>query len=231
MSKIPDSVSWKRTGNTLGAGGQSTVYEVESTLTSEFPPGNYAMKELKNVGSTQARQRFLREIEAIAKINDPRIVKVVDHHKGNADFLYYVMPYDPDFTPLKELVFSEQSPFRADPKECLRLIAECGEALYKVHKEDIVHRDLNLSNVLYNIKTKKPLIIDFGCCQMEVDKTITLTDEGVGTPNYMAPECESVHLAKLPSRRTFIPSGNYCGPWLQVTTPFHVRIQLLQPKT
>jgi serine/threonine protein kinase len=192
MTSIPESVPWKRTGITLGGGGQSSVYEVETTDPSRFPAGKYAMKELRNVHSNQAKQRFLQEIEVVKKIDDPRIVKIIDHHKEDDSFLYYVMPYDKNFIPLDRLIFSSDSIFRNDPKTCLTFIAKCAESLHKVHEHEskIVHRDLNPANILCNTKTQEPLIIDFGCCQIEGDHTITLVDEGVGTPNYMAPECE-----------------------------------------
>lgn len=193
MANIPENVPWKRAGKTLGAGGQSSVYEVETTVPNRFKPGRYALKELKNVRSRQAEERFLREIEAIKQIKDPRIVKIIDHHKEDDDFLYYVMSYDDDFISLERIIFSSDSVFKTNPKLCLTFIAECAEALHKVHKHEnkIVHRDLKPANILYNTKTKRPLIIDFGCCQMEGDHAITLIDEGVGTQNYMAPECES----------------------------------------
>lgn len=193
MPDIPETVPWKRIGKTLGMGGQSSVHEVETTILNRFPPGKYAMKELRNVRSGQAKQRFMREIEAIKQISDPRIIKIIDHHKEDDSFLYYVMPYDENFTSLERLIFSSDSVFRGDPKTCLAFIAECAESLHKVHEHEnkIVHRDLKPANILYNTKTMKPLIIDFGCCQIESDQIITLVDEGVGTQNYMAPECES----------------------------------------
>ena len=54
----------------------------------------------------------------------------------------------------------------------------------------IVHRDLSPANVLL-LPGGAIKIIDFGLCQITERDTITLTDEGVGTPNYLAPECES----------------------------------------
>jgi len=44
----------------------------------------------------------------------------------------------------------------------------------------IVHRDLSLTNVLV-FPNLRPKIIDFGLCQIEGQRTITLIDEGVGT--------------------------------------------------
>lgn len=53
-----------------------------------------------------------------------------------------------------------------------------------------MHRDLCPSNILI-LPNHLIKIIDFGICQIEGGTPITLSDEGVGTLNYMAPECES----------------------------------------
>jgi len=197
MPKIPDSVPWKATGRTVGSGGQSQVQEVTPTERSSFPPGQYAMKILGSVGSSQANERFRREIAAIQQIKDRRIVRVVDFGKEQDNFNYYVMPlYGEEYRCLDALFQEPQSPFLRNPKACLEFIASCADALHKVHEAKIIHRDLKPANILANIKTLEPIILDFGCCQMEGDETITLTDEGVGTPNYMAPECEHGPIAR-----------------------------------
>jgi len=191
MTRIPDSVPWKAAERTLGEGGQSRVCLVNPEQTSDFGDGTYAMKILKNTKSEQAKKRFSAEIKAIRQVDDPRIVKIIDYSKDNDDFLYYVMPYDPDFKPLEKIAFSPDSPFKEEPSKCLEVVAQCAEALHKVHAKRISHRDIKPANILYHLANEKPLIIDFGCCHIFDHETITLTDEGVGTQNYMAPECES----------------------------------------
>lgn len=192
MAKIPDSVGWERTGTVLGAGGQSQVFEVKPKDPSKFKIPTYAMKVLRNIQSFQAKKRFWQEISAISKVSDPRIIEIVDINKEGAEFLYYVMPhYGSEFAPLDKVVFSEESPFRKNPIRCLEFVAECAEALEKVHQEKIIHRDIKPGNLLYHSKTFKPIILDFGCCQIDGGEAITLTDEAVGTRNYMAPECEA----------------------------------------
>ena len=54
----------------------------------------------------------------------------------------------------------------------------------------ILHRDLSPGNVLV-LPDGTIRLIDFGLCQTVGDETITLVDEGLGTRNYTAPECES----------------------------------------
>lgn len=55
---------------------------------------------------------------------------------------------------------------------------------------------MSLANVLV-LPDESIKVIDFGICQIDDHDTIILIDEGVGTPNYMAPECESGALGEV----------------------------------
>lgn len=188
MPKIPDDVPWTRTGNTLGSGGQASIDEVKPKDVVRFPDKLYTMKELRNVSSSQAKERFIKEIEAINSINDPRIVSIFDHSKADQSFQYYVMPkYDAII--LSDIIYEQESPFLKNPIRCLQFIADCAEALHACHEKQIVHRDIKPENILVNNKTQSPTILDFGCCHKNNGDMITLTNEAVGTPDYMAPEC------------------------------------------
>ena len=65
------------------------------------------------------------------------------------------------------------------------------DALSSCHEKGVIHRALSPSNVLMVPEDLRPRLIDFGLCQIENGTAITLLDEGVGTPTYMAPECEA----------------------------------------
>jgi serine/threonine protein kinase len=58
-------------------------------------------------------------------------------------------------------------------------------------------------------------IIDFGLCQIPDGETITLAEEGVGTPNYMAPECEAGSLDEVSSKADLYSIGKLL--WSAVT--------------
>lgn len=193
MASIPANTGWKGTGKTFGQGGQAQVSEVVAIEGSGHPAGLYAMKILRNPGSTQALQRFEREATAIAALSEPRIVTIVDRHRERAAFLFYVMPNYAElgFEPLSRVAFDSASPFRGNAAVALEFIASCCDALAMCHAKGIVHRDLKPQNILVHRTLLEPRIIDFGCCSVEDGAAITLTDEGVGSQNYMAPECEA----------------------------------------
>lgn len=177
----------------IGSGGQGDVIRVEAKPGTGFEPGQYALKRLRNVKSEQARARFIREIEAVQRVEDPRVVRIIDAKAGDGHAVwYYVMPfYGASYSPLSELAHSDDSPFLRAPSACLRLIGDCAEALVTVHNAGVVHRDIKPENILVHRDTLAPILLDFGCCQLVGGDTITFTDEGVGTRNYMAPECEA----------------------------------------
>jgi serine/threonine protein kinase len=90
------------------------------------------------------------------------------------------------------MIASGTNPFFHNPTRALDLFQQICAALTacEENRPKIVHRDLSPSNVLIASDLTVKLI-DFGVCQIEASETVTLVDEGVGTVNYMAPECES----------------------------------------
>ncbi|MCH7849947.1 MAG: serine/threonine protein kinase [Planctomycetes bacterium] len=192
MPSIPTTLPWTATGKTIGAGRQAQVVEVKPS-NSEVPSQTAVMKVLSNTGSAQALKRFYREIKAIGEIDDPRIVRILDHslQDNSDDFHFYVMPVYENTVLLDSIAWGDAGHFRARPKELLEFIAQCAEAVALVHSADVIHRDIKPSNILLDQESGLPVILDFGCCYMnEEGNAVTLIDEGVGTPNYMAPESE-----------------------------------------
>lgn len=188
--KIPNDIRWQATGPTLGEGAQGQVHLVIDK-TGEFA-GRWALKALKKHHAALAYQRFCREVEAIKKLEHANIVRIVDHSTPDADFHFYVMEHLAEAQSLDKLIKSDDSPFRSNALASLGLFQQICDALSvcEAPGTGIVHRDLSPGNILVtgDLTVK---IIDFGLCQIDGNETITLMDEGVGTVNYMAPECES----------------------------------------
>jgi serine/threonine protein kinase len=179
---------WKKTGSTLGQGGQGVVYEVVS---SENPDGpRYAMKVLGKSRPSKAVERFHREIEALKKLDHPNILKVIDHSDVSSENHFLVVELLDKADTLRTLLQDRNSPCFGDPMKSLDFFMVLLDVIGECAKRGIVHRDLSPANILF-LPDGKIKIIDFGLCQFEDAERVTLIDEGVGTPNYMAPETES----------------------------------------
>ncbi len=187
--KLPPNFRWHSTGRTLGSGGQGDVLEVTDS-TGEFS-GNYALKPLRPGKPRQAYERFNREVEALSKLEHPSIVRIVDRSETDSGFHYFVMETVEGRT-LKRIVKGEKkhNPFYSDVETTIELFRNLVSAMEAWSSSGLIHRDLSPANVIIK-DDGVPVVIDFGICQDQNGERITLTDEGIGTPNYMSPECES----------------------------------------
>lgn len=201
--RLPKDLHWKATGKTLGEGGQGKVIEVERVDTDGQ---TYALKALSSDKPQQAYERFHREIEAIKKLHHPNIIKVIDHSERDADFKYYVMERVNGSETLKKLIDCNKNPYHADPLKALGLFSQLIEVILACETVKVVHRDLSPANILV-LPDLSIKVIDFGICQIEGESTITLADEGIGTINYMAPECESGAEGSISSRSDLYSAG------------------------
>jgi serine/threonine-protein kinase len=144
-----------------------------------------AIKVLRpELASALGPDRFLREIEIVARLHHPNILSLDD--SGEADgLLYYVMPYVEGESLRDRLEREEQLPL----DEAMRVAEEVAEALSYAHSHGVVHRDIKPENIL--LESGHALVTDFGVAhavgEREADR---LTDTGLalGTPAYMSPE-------------------------------------------
>lgn len=93
------------------------------------------MKRLTNTDKPKARARFVREIDALKRIQHPGIVRPVDHSKQTDPQLFYVMPYEGGLVKLSELIWprSGESPYKGEPALCLDFVAACADAITAAH--------------------------------------------------------------------------------------------------
>ncbi|MEV0621995.1 protein kinase [Nonomuraea sp. NPDC050404] len=159
----------------LGEGGQGVVY-----LGERAPGERVAIKVLhaRLAGQSEARERFLREVDAAMRVAPFCTARVLDV-AVDGDRPYIVSEFI-DGPSLQDSV-REHGPRSGGALD--RIAVSTATALAAIHRAGVVHRDFKPSNVL--LGSDGPRVIDFGIARA-IDMTVTAGS--VGTPTYMAPE-------------------------------------------
>jgi serine/threonine-protein kinase len=172
---------------TLGKGAMGVVYEgVDPRLGRRVAIKTILKTQLDAETAKDYSTRFVREAQAVARLNHPHIVQVYDFGE-EGDIAYLVM----EFIKGKELKTFFDANERFDLKEAVRIMAELCDALDLAHNAGIIHRDIKPANVMLDAQARTKLT-DFGVARVQdSNKTsVERTQAGtmVGTPAYMSPE-------------------------------------------
>jgi tRNA A-37 threonylcarbamoyl transferase component Bud32 len=151
-----------------------------------------------------ARDRFLREIRAVARLRHPNIVTAYSAFRAGAD-LVFAMEYV-DGLDLARLIKAE-GPLPIG--HACDFIHQAALGLQHAHEKGMVHRDIKPSNLMLTHRGGKSVIkvLDFGLAkagreqmamdlqraeQAEPEATaageLTVAGQMLGTPDYVAPE-------------------------------------------
>ncbi len=126
-------------------------------------------------------ERFEREAQLLARVNDPGIVQIFD--VGHAEEgLYYVA----------ELIDGESLAERLrdgalDPSEAARIAQRLSRALAHAHAQRVVHRDVKPANILLAADGRVK-VSDFGVARLAEGSSHGAGGTAIGTPRYMSPE-------------------------------------------
>ena len=172
---------------TLGKGAMGVVYEgVDPRLGRRVAIKTILKSHLDEETARDYSMRFVREAQAVARLNHPHIVQVYDFGE-EGDIAYLVM----EFIKGRELKHFFDANERFDLKEAVRIMCELCDALEFAHSAGIIHRDIKPANVMIDAQGRTKLT-DFGVARVQdSDKTsVERTQAGtmVGTPAYMSPE-------------------------------------------
>jgi serine/threonine protein kinase len=172
-------------GGVIKQGGMATVYVGTDILTKQ----SVAIKLLKPgaiATDPDVAARFLREGEALRRLNHPNIVKVLATIEEDEQH-YVVMDYISGGD-LRDLI--ERHRMKNEPmpiKRVLEIALDLADALSRAHRLKIVHRDIKPANVLLGTNGS-PYLTDFGVAFYGDLARVTRTGMTVGTLNYMSPE-------------------------------------------
>jgi len=168
-------------GRLLGGGAMGNVYAGTDTLTGE----TVAIKQLRPELTTAAPdlvERFLREGEALRRLNHPNIVKVLNTvDEGNRH--YIIMEYVGGGS-LADLLLREP---RLPLDRVVSIGLELSDALSRAHHLQILHRDIKPANILL-AEDGTPRLTDFGLARMGEMPRLTETGTILGTLSYLSPE-------------------------------------------
>jgi tetratricopeptide (TPR) repeat protein len=138
----------------LARGGQGAVYLARQESTRR----PVAIKVLlhQSFASPTARRRFEREVELVASLDHPGIVRVFDGGV-TADGAPYLVMEHVDGVPLDRHV----EVAGRDPRVTASLLATVLDALHAAHVRGVIHRDIKPRNVLVD-REGRPRLVDFG---------------------------------------------------------------------
>ncbi len=164
----------------LGAGGMATVYLAHDRKHER----DVAIKVLREaLAASLGRERFLREIQLVAKLAHPHILPLFDSGEAGGA-LYYVMP-NVEGSSLRDLMNAGRMPV----DEAVRIAKDVASALDFAHRHNVVHRDIKPENIM--LHDGHAMVADFGigkALSVSTDNTLTQGGLCVGTPAYMSPE-------------------------------------------
>ncbi|HLY26015.1 MAG TPA: protein kinase, partial [Aggregatilineales bacterium] len=165
----------------IGAGGMGTVYRAVDTQSGDM----VAVKLLQHdpfATSPQSLERFIREGEALRRLNHPNIVKMLGA-LDEGDEHYLVMEYVAGGSLRDALRAHGPLPVN----RVLSIALELSDALTRAHHLKIIHRDIKPDNVLL-AEDGTPRLTDFGVARLGKNENLTEDGTLIGTLAYLSPE-------------------------------------------
>jgi serine/threonine-protein kinase len=164
----------------IGQGAMGEVYEAQDSVLHR----PVALKTIaaSMESSPDARLRFHREAQSIARLNHPNIVTVYDF--GEEGGVVYMAMELLDGSDVRSLIAAKH-PMGLD--ERLGLIEQVCEGVGYAHSMSVIHRDLKPANI-HVTSSGLVKVMDFGLARIGANSGMTATGAVLGTPHYMSPE-------------------------------------------
>ncbi len=169
----------------VGQGGMAVVYRGLDRDLKRVVAIKILHKHLSDY--QEARDRFEREAQAVAKLRHENILEIFDY--SGADMAEelgasYIVTEFIDGQTLKQLFTERPISF---PEIGAMLMLQVCRALAHAHANSILHRDIKPENIMIRSDGVVKLM-DFGISHMVDLERLTVTGQLLGSPAYMAPE-------------------------------------------
>jgi eukaryotic-like serine/threonine-protein kinase len=176
----------------IGAGGMSTVYRAFDTVLERQVAIKLMHREI--AADADQLERFRREARAVAQLNHPHVVGVIDAGEapppeeqtgfGEPVAMPYIVFEYVEGETLKDRI---RRLGRLPIPEAVAYAIEIARALQAAHDRRIVHRDVKPQNVLIDEEgTAK--VTDFGIARSLTEEGLTADGRVLGTTDYVSPE-------------------------------------------
>jgi serine/threonine protein kinase len=205
---VPTEIAGYEILDEVGRGGMGVVYRARQTRLNRV----VALKMILSGAhaGTAERERFAREAQAVAALQNPHIVQIFEVGEANGH-PYLVLEFVDGGSLSQHLAGRPWS-----PRESAELVELLARAIHYAHTQGVVHRDLKPGNILlvstkpglrtavakpegdtnsspsHTSRVALPKITDFGLAKRidsaPVEDGATKTGAVMGTPSYIAPE-------------------------------------------
>jgi serine/threonine-protein kinase len=165
----------------VGQGGMAVVYRGLDRSLKRVVAVKILHKHLADY--QEARDRFEREAQAVAKLRHENILEIFDYAARPESEAYIVTEFI-DGQTLKQVITDRPIAF---PELGAMLVIQVGRALAHAHAGGILHRDVKPENIMIRSDGVVKLM-DFGISHMVDLERLTVTGQLLGSPAYMAPE-------------------------------------------
>jgi serine/threonine protein kinase len=164
----------------VGSGGMSSVYRAFDPTLERLVAIKMMHRDISD--DPDQLERFRREARAVAQLNHPHVVTVIDAGEDEGA-PYIVFEYIEGET-LKERI---RRLGRLPVDEAVAYAIEIGRALECAHSHRLVHRDVKPQNVLID-GDGRAKVTDFGIARSMEAQGLTATGRVLGTTDYVSPE-------------------------------------------
>jgi len=174
----------------LGQGGVGAVYLARDHKLHDKPVVVKVLLE-KSLRDEWVVQKFQQEKEALARVDHPGVVGILDTGELSDGKPYIVMQYVEGLA-LRDAI--KARPEGMDLERAASIIKQTGAALGAVHAKKIYHRDLKPENIMLQALgrgVEQVKIVDFGIAKIKESVIAPSTVTGAataGTIVYMSPE-------------------------------------------